>query len=147
MIDRPTATQHRKLQVRLVFGEVRRHAKLVMKRWSVRQLLTLLLAVLVTAGIGSSVVQASNMATKMAMASDMGASGHSDCGACPTGGKDDAKGVACVPVCVAPLMAMLPQGTSAPSVQMPAVFTVRYQLPHGLTSPPDPFPPRTTDIA
>ncbi len=117
-----------------------------MKRWSVRQLLILLFAVLVTAGIGSSVVQASNMATKMVMVSDMGASGQGHCGACPTGGKDDAKPMACAPVCVVPLMAMLPHGASTLSMQMSEVFALRYRLPQGLISPPDPFPPRTTDI-
>ncbi|RUW67022.1 hypothetical protein EOA31_29805 [Mesorhizobium sp. M4B.F.Ca.ET.049.02.1.2] len=117
-----------------------------MKSWSVRQMLVLLLTVLVTMGLGSSVVQASGMATKMAMASDMGASGHGDCGACPAGGKDGSKAMACSLAC-APLIAMPSHGASAPSLRLtPAVFMVRHQLLHGLTSPPDPFPPRTTDI-
>ncbi|MDX8477956.1 hypothetical protein RFN28_05590 [Mesorhizobium sp. VK24D] len=110
-------------------------------------MLVLLLAVLVTAGLGSPVVQASGMATKMAMASDMGASGHGDCGACPTGGKNGSKAMTCPLACTAPLVAIPSHGSSAPSPQMTlAVFIVRHELLHGLTSPPDPFPPRTTDI-
>lgn len=119
-----------------------------MKRWSARQIVALLLTVFVTVGISLSVVQASDMAVKMAMASDMGASGHDGCQGCPGDGNDHGmKAMPCATICVAPVLAVLPQITGTVLVQKPgSLIAVRVTLLDGRALPPDPHPPRPTDI-
>jgi hypothetical protein len=115
-----------------------------MKRWSVRQLFAFFLAAFVAAGMSASAVQASAMAVKMGMASDMGAAGKS-CDGCK--GSDGAKTMNCAPACVAPTFAMLPQieptrlAQTATKLPLPGSTLLL-----GSTSPPDPYPPRPTDI-
>ena len=89
----------------------------------------MLLAVFVTAGFGLSAVQASNMsvkmstATDMGVATDMGMAGDRDCAACPVGSDDHGNPVHCPPVCVAPVLAVLPQELAVPTVvQRPQPF-------------------------
>lgn len=118
-----------------------------MKRCSARKLVALLLAVFVTVGMSLSAVQASGMSAKMAMASDMLGSVHDGCPGCPTsGGNDGMKATACGIVCVAPVLAVLPEGASMAAVQKPASFPVPEPLLRGRRAQPDPYPPRTTDI-
>lgn len=117
-------------------------------RWSVRQLLALLIAVSVAAGLGMSPVQASAMTVKMAATSDMGASGmdmpsHYGCSGCPDQIPDDGKMTACPQACVGPSLAVLPGGPAlavaspAPSfAPLPAAFL------HERNAVPDPYPPR-----
>jgi hypothetical protein len=118
-----------------------------MMRFPARQAFALFLGVLVTLGMSMSAVQAGNMAAKMAMASDMGASGHDDCGACD--GKGDAggaKAMACMSLCVAPVLAALPQASPV-TFDQPRGFSLRlYARLLGHVSTPDPYPPRPNDL-
>lgn len=118
-----------------------------MARMLTRQILVLLLAVFVTAGMGLSAVQASNMSFKMMdMAPGMAASDSGNCDHCVSPG--DSKGMAaCVTAgCVAPAVA------DFPSVQALDVASVTVHYRHqdlallGRDSGPDPYPPRTTNI-
>jgi hypothetical protein len=118
-----------------------------MKSWSIRQILVLVLAVFVTVGIGASVVQASTMAAKMTMASDMGVSSHKDCHDCDGGDTGKMKPMVCTVTCVTPV------SIAAPHVGPVAitVASVKHVLPRaplwlGSTSPPDPYPPRNLEI-
>jgi hypothetical protein len=115
-----------------------------MRHWSVRQVFALFLAVFLTAGITSSYVQSSDMAAKMA--SDMGAMDNGDCKAClPTGG-GNGKAMICVSGCVTPVLAVLPQAEPMAIGEVPIYFTVLHPSLHGTEPPPNPSPPRTTDI-
>lgn len=116
-----------------------------MKHWSARQALALFLAVFVTVGIGVSTSQASDMAAKMTMAVDMGASGDQGCPACP-GGDDGDKAMPCSVACVAPVLAVLPQATAIILAQRARPVRALYLLLRGRAPPPDPYPPRSTDI-
>ncbi|OYX71159.1 MAG: hypothetical protein B7Y95_13545 [Rhizobiales bacterium 32-66-11] len=116
-----------------------------MKLWSARQLVALFLAVFVTAGTSLSAVQASDMTVKMAMASDVGGSGHDPCQGCPAG-DDGMKAISCAAICVAPVLAVLPEAEPVMLVHKTVSFITRYPLLHGKTSPPEPYPPRSIDI-
>ncbi|MEY9629010.1 hypothetical protein [Sinorhizobium fredii] len=119
----------------------------VMKHVSVRQLVVLLLAIFVAAGMGLAVGQASGMAAKMAVMSEMAASDHGDCQDCPDQPADSAmKAMACGNVCAAPVVAPLPVAAVVPTGEKPAPFAVGDLLLNGRGSPPDPDPPRTSDI-
>ncbi|MFG1413560.1 hypothetical protein V5G24_20840 [Xanthobacter sp. VTT E-85241] len=118
-----------------------------MKLWSARKLVALFLAVFVTVGTSLSAVQVSDMTVKMAMASDMGGSGHDGCPGCPAGGGDDGmKAISCTAVCVIPVLAVLPHAEPVMLVHKTVSFITRYRLLHGKTSPPEPYPPRPVDI-
>jgi len=114
-----------------------------MKRWSLRQVFVLVLAVFVTTGMDLSAVQASAMVVKMAMPSDMGASGHHGCADCPDGGT---KATICITACAAPVWALLPETAPVTAVPTTMVYPVFTPVLRGRASPPDPAPPRTTDI-
>ena len=114
-----------------------------MKSWSTRQILALFLSVFLSIGMSLSVVQAADMTAKMAMAS--GASGHDGCSDCTDGG-GDMKVMACKSICVAPIVALFPQARPVTLVSKPGPFAARYPLLYGRLSPPDPYPPRPTDI-
>lgn len=118
-----------------------------MKRWSVRHVFVLLLAVFVTAGIGSSFVQASGMAAKMTVASDMGASIHDGCKACPPSSDGRGKAMTCISGCIAPVLAVLPQAKAMVVAEAPTFFSVFPPLLRGIEPPPNFSPPRSTDIA
>lgn len=133
-----------------------------MARLSPRQVFALLLAVFVAVGATVSAVQASTMAVNMAMAPEagmtmtsktgmtmpgMGAAGDSDCKACLKDTGDTGNPMHCPPTCIAPVLAVLP-------LEFVALTVVRAPLPsapptpflHGLSSLPDPFPPKSTDL-
>jgi hypothetical protein len=137
-----------------------------MKR-QLRQAVILLLGVLFTQGINLSAVQTANMAAEMTMssnmaakmtmtsnmaaktimASDMRASGHDDCGGCAGGSDDYAKVMACASVCSAPVLALLPQTVAMTVVKATAdVFVSDDTLLLGRASPPDPYPPRSSNL-
>lgn len=120
---------------------------IAMTRFPARQAFALFLGVLVALGMSLSAVQAGNMAAKMAVASDMGASGHNGCGGC--GGSGDAggaKAMVCAPACVAPVLAVLPQA-SPMTFDQPRGFSLRpYARLLGHISTPDPYPPRPNDL-
>lgn len=132
----------------LFLAHFRFNLNAAMNRWSARKLVAVVLAVLVTLGMGLSAVQATDMAAKMTMPSEMAGSTHDGCQGCPEGSGDDGMaGMTCGSVCTAPALAVLPeQGASMPALQKPARFMVRALLRDGRFAPPDPYPPRTTDI-
>jgi hypothetical protein len=117
-----------------------------MKTRLARQLVVMFLAVFVTVEMGLSVAQATDMTAKMAMASDMDGSGHDGCQGCPAGGDNGMKAMTCTSICVAPVLAVLPQAEPVMLVHKPVSFIARYLLLHGRTSPPDPYPPRSINI-
>jgi len=118
----------------------------MMKRWSSRRLSALLLAVFLALGMTLSAVQASDMAAKMAMASNMGATGQGGCDACGGGDDGNTKADTCIPMCTASVPALLPSGfvATAPDVADPHV--PGYRFVRGRTPSPDPYPPRFTDF-
>jgi hypothetical protein len=116
-----------------------------MKRWSARQLFAIFFAVLVTAGMSLSVVQASQMTSKMAMGSGVSLSGEDGCQDCPSGG-NGVPAKSCTATCVTPILSVLPEAAPVMLAPEPISFAARYPLLRGRTSSPDPYPPRTTDI-
>lgn len=116
-----------------------------MKNWSVRQMFAVLLAVFVTLGMSASVVQANNMAIKMATASEMAVAGHGDCHGCD-GDAGKTKAMVCTVACVTPVTA-IPQVDPVVEIFTPAKLGLpRTALLFGTTLPPDPYPPRSTNI-
>lgn len=113
-------------------------------RWSLRQVLALLLAVFVAAGVSLSAVQANDMAIQMTMASDMGMPAGSDCTGCPDQGTDGGKMIVCPPACIAPVLALLPLNLTA-VIAAPALHLTPLPSPylHGRAAIPDPYPPRS----
>jgi hypothetical protein len=119
-----------------------------MNRWSLRQGFALLLAVFVTVGMGLSVVRANDMAVKMAMMSDMGADGQDDCANClhfPD--KAGAKATFCAAVCAEPAIAHQHEAPLRVVALVAAIHLANVAALHGRALPPDPHPPRTSDIA
>lgn len=116
-----------------------------MKRWPVRQFGLFLLAVFVAAGMSLSVAQASSMAAKMAAMAVMSMSDDGDCQDCPdqAGGM---KAMACGSLCAAPAIATLPVVVDVPAGDGPAPVAGRDPHLFGWVWPPDPDPPRTSDI-
>ncbi|WP_331374759.1 hypothetical protein [Sinorhizobium chiapasense] len=117
-----------------------------MKHRSVRQLVLLLLAIFVAAGMGLSVAQASGMAARMATMSDMATPDHGDCQHCPDQPENSMKAMACGNVCAAPVLAPLPLAAVVPDGEKPASAVARDLFLDGTPPPPDPDPPRTSDI-
>lgn len=111
----------------------------------------MLLAVLLTAGFSLSAAQAgvmsATMASGMAMTADAGMGAGStmkdDCKACLKDMGDNGNLKQCQPVCIAPVLAVLPQDfavTMTPRLQQPSALPTPFL--RGRSSPPDPFPPR-----
>ncbi|WP_084606807.1 hypothetical protein [Rhizobium sullae] len=117
-----------------------------MKRWSARSFVAVFLAVFVAVGMSLSAAQATGMWMKMAMTSDMTGSMHDGCPDCPAGSDDGMKAMVCSVVCTMPVLAVLPEGVSVPVVRQLVSFSMSDSLLHGTRAPPDPDPPRTTDI-
>jgi hypothetical protein len=123
----------------------------VMIRWSmtlslVRKTFAVLLAVLVTAGLSLSVAQASDMAVKMSMATEMAASGHGDCHPCDGGEAGKAKAATCATVC-APFLATLPQAAPMAVTEMATIAPrPEDELLRGTKPPPNRTPPRTLTL-
>lgn len=116
-----------------------------------RRLLTLLLAVIVTLSMNLSAVQAGGMASEMAKMSAMSGMDNSmpaDCQKCPSPSKDHcaAMTAVCGPVCATPAVVMLPQESPATLALAQIAFLKRQSLLHGRAYPPDPYPPRSSDI-
>ena len=117
-----------------------------MSRWTRHKILVLLLGVFVTLGMGLSAVQANTMAFKMTMSSEMASTGHGDCGGCGGGG-DNAKAMVCMPACVASVPALLPQADVKEFAPSPVTFPLRELLLTSRVYPPDPYPPRFSDLS
>jgi hypothetical protein len=118
-----------------------------MRYWSARQILVLLLAVFAAAGMGLSVVQVSDMTLEMAMSSDMDAMADSGCQGCPTNDDGGAKFASCSPICTSLGTALLPQALVTTAAPASHASAQRYSLLVGRTSMPDPYPPRSLDLA
>lgn len=117
-------------------------------RWSIRHVFALLLAAFVAAGLSLSSVQASDMTVNMTMASDMGMSAGGDCAGCPGEGADDGKMTGCPQVCIAPVLAIVPQGlTAVVIVPTPHLTPMPSAYLHGRSAVPDPYPPRSSRAA
>ncbi|WP_244538147.1 hypothetical protein [Mesorhizobium sp. YR577] len=90
-----------------------------------------------------SPVQASDMAVKMAMTSGMAMPTDGDCSGCPDQGTDGGKMTVCPQVCVAPVLALLPEnpafGIAPPA---PRLTPLRSSFLHGRDAVPDPYPPK-----
>ena len=102
--------------------------------------MVLLLGVFVTLGMGLSTVQANTMAFKMTMTSEMGSS---DCGGC---GGDGAKAMVCMPGCVVSVPALLSQADASGFSLPPVSFRLQNFLMISRAYPPDPYPPKFSDI-
>lgn len=92
-----------------------------------------------------SAVQASEMAVQMAMTSDAGASGQGECDGCGGSGDDSADAMACAPMLnCSGMAAVLPMERGLATPQSTAAFSPVASVAHGLTAPPDPYPPRSS---
>jgi hypothetical protein len=110
-----------------------------MTLWPVRRVLTVLLAVLVTAGLNLSIARASDMAVKMSLT----ASGHCDHHPCDADHAGKAKAATCAAVC-APIFATLPQASSMAVAEMATLVPLpNDELGRGTLPPPNRRPPRT----
>ncbi|CCV08370.1 exported hypothetical protein [Mesorhizobium metallidurans STM 2683] len=129
----------------------------MMARWSPKHVLVLLLAVFLTTGFSLSAAQANVMSARMTMAADKGmtmpantsrakmadATMNGDCKACLKDAAGSDNPVRCPPSCIAPVVAVLPQGlavTTAPGLRQPSAL--RAPFPRGRSFLPDPYPPR-----
>ncbi|MDX0973324.1 hypothetical protein GOL21_26995 [Sinorhizobium medicae] len=119
-----------------------------MRHWSARQLFALVLAVFIAAGMGLSVAQASGMTARMATMSEMDMSAQGGCQDCPDQpGDGGMKAMACGNVCAPLVLATLP-GAAVPVLvgKKAASFVAGDPLLRSRALPPDPYPPRTSDI-
>jgi hypothetical protein len=115
---------------------------LAMANWSARQIFVLMLAVFVTLGLSFSVVEASGMVGKMTMSTQMGAPGHGDCHGC-SGDEGKGRTMPCASsICTMSFLAILPQTAQVVFVGTSISSPGSHTLPHGISYPPDPYPPR-----
>jgi len=115
-----------------------------MKRARLRQIFALMLGFVVALGMSASAIQATDMAVKMTLASHIGAMDNPACDGCGDG--QGMKATSCGVVCVAPVVAALPQAVTVMRVdarELPIPIQPRLV---GWTSSPDPRPPRSTDL-
>ena len=105
----------------------------------------MLLAMVAMSALSLSAVRAGTMAVEMAgMADGMKASG--DClTPCP-GEQDDSNSMACPPVCVAPVVAVVPSVMMLDVASTSLHYIIPYSRHLGRESLPDPYPPRTRAI-
>lgn len=104
------------------------------------------LGVFLALSMSLSAVQSSNMAAKMAMASDMGDSGMAGCNAC--GGDDDGKtkAGACAPMCTVFAPALMPSVSVVLAAEANEPPAPNVPSSPGRASSPDPYPPRFISI-
>ena len=114
-----------------------------------RQIFSLLLGFFVALGMSPSAVQAGGMAGKLAkmiVTSGMDASGYGDCGGCAGGDGGGAKAMACGSICIGPVFAVPPLAFSVSVIPARVMSWREYPHPHDRASPPDPYPPRPSDL-
>lgn len=114
-----------------------------MAQWPIRQILVFLLAVLVTAGLSLSVVQAAApmpQPAKMSMTAGMEKSGGNGCKQC--GDMAGSKAMVCSPACVSPLPTN-PHMLSQPPMRLAAPLGDLNDLLTGRTLVPETGPPRS----
>ena len=119
-----------------------------MKRWTQHKFFVLLLGIFLTLSMGLSNVAASTMTLNMpmmsSMMSDMGRSSHNDCGDC---GSTGSKVVICTAGCIASVPVVLAQvAISIPTITLLSFAPPAFRLT-SRTYPPDPYPPRSLDLA
>ena len=79
--------------------------------------------------------------------SQMDMAGHGGCpGLSDKPGDNGIKAMACGGICATPVLAVLPVAALVAVVGKPASFATRAPLLHGRALPPDPHPPRSSDI-
>lgn len=94
-----------------------------------------------TPSIGMTMLSDTNMTMP-----DMRAAGS--CAACQKGSGDNGNPMHCPPVCVAPVLAMLPQAFELNLMKLTArLFAWQYPLLSGRNSVPDPSPPKSSVLA
>ena len=117
-----------------------------MMRWSAKQVFVIVLAFLMTASMGLSVVQAATFMpepAKMSMMTGMDNSNSNGCKQCF--GDMDGKTMVCAPVCVA--IVGSDQTFAVLEVQQQQMFFMAFDNWPKCQSPvPDPYPPRTSNI-
>jgi hypothetical protein len=118
-----------------------------MSRLSARQILNLILAVLVTAGLSVSVGWAAESSAKapLAMSMDRGVAAHKHCHGCPAG-DDSSKMIVCGAMCSSPILPVAPQIAPKFRVQLRALFVLPERRLHGRTPPPESYPPKPSRI-
>lgn len=119
-----------------------------MKRWPSRRVFALLLGAFLALGMSLSVVQASDMTVKMiSSVSDMGAAGQGGgCDGCGGGDEGKAKIGACLSVCMTSAFAVLPSASPVKVVQTSDLPLRRHAVSWGSSAPPDPYPPRSSNL-
>lgn len=117
-----------------------------MKR-RLRQVVTLILGIVFALGASVSVVSATSMAVKMAIACDSGAMANNNCDGCGDKGCGMTATDCAAAVCTS-LVATTPQ-TSPISYCGPQQRLSLAEWPAlvGWPLPPDPYPPRTSDLS
>jgi hypothetical protein len=132
---------------RACFRHVSKQLSYVMSRLSARQILNLILAVLLTAGLSVSVGLAANPPAKAAaMAMDMSVAAHGDCQHCPADRDGVKVMVFCDGMCPAPILAVAPQIAAAEPIKGHVLSAPRQSPLHGRTPPPEPYPPKPSSI-
>ncbi len=128
---------------------------------SPKHVLVMLLAVFLAVGLSFATAQASIMSASMMMTTGSGMTVLAEpgtakiadtamngvCKACLKGAGDGSTVIHCPPSCIAPALAVLPQGLAMATV-------LRLRQPSALVTPflrgrnlsPDPFPPRPSDL-
>src|SRR3546814_18367232 len=91
-----------------------------MKDWPSRRILALLLGVFLALGMSLSAIEAGEMGVQMAMASDAGASGQSDCSGCDSG--DGSNAPACSSVLSCSSAAVLPTDRGSAATKPAVLF-------------------------
>src|SRR3546814_17303750 len=116
-----------------------------MKLWSSRRFLALFLGVFLALGMGLSAVQAGEMSVQMAMPSDAGAAGQSDCTGC-NGGDDSSNAATCSSVLSCSSAAVLPGDRASVATKPSALFMPLVDFAPGLSAPPHPYPPTSPHL-
>lgn len=119
-----------------------------MAHWSLRQIFVFMLAVLVTAGLSLSAVQAASampQTAKMSMMDGMGMSGDNACKQCGTdiGG---AKATVCSSMACVGALAANEQPALGMVLTSGAIFTAAEAWLSGRSFAPEPYPPRPFHI-
>ena len=123
-----------------------------MNRWTRHKIFILLLGVFVTLSMSLSNVAANTMTLKMPMTSEMASSmssgmsgdgGQKGCGGC---GGTDSKAMVCAAGYVASVPAVLDQIDISRTNVTLLSFSAKALRLISRTYPPDPYPPRTSDI-
>ncbi len=117
-----------------------------MKRWSSHQALAIVFGLLLAVGTSVSAVQASDMALDLATSGCTDAMGSSCCDDC--GGDDrDSNAGACLSICMNNACGVIPTEAALKAADQSAPSIPNLPESPSVTSPPDPFPPKLTDIS